>query len=99
MKKLCLALMLLSSFTNASAQDNNEVTIDNEITLSMLGGGSIVAIISLTPLLLLDVPEAVVPVLAGGLVLGAGLAVTGFMKASVAGFVRYGVGNKKAVTQ
>lgn len=84
MKKLFLILMLMfASFTNATIDDSPGLTIDEEVAVGLMSGGTILAVGSLASMSLFEIPEVSVPLVAGVFVIGATLTLTG----AVMGFV------------
>lgn len=99
MKKILLALMLMTGVVSASQEeDYHELIVEDETAIVMIGSGSVISTVSIIGVLL-DIPEVFMPVAVGGLVVGAALAVSGFTKAAVAGFVQQRVDEYEVIKE
>jgi hypothetical protein len=83
MKKLFLILMLVVGTVSASVEDAPEITIEDEISLGLLMGGTIVFAGSLATAFLIEVPEVTMPLIVGGMALGLTAAVSGVILEAV----------------
>jgi len=90
MKKLFLILMMLFSTVNAqeSADPYPQVSIEEEVAIGAATGGGIIFLGSLASAFLLEIPEVTMPVVVGGVALGATLMITGGIGALIASAVQ-----------
>lgn len=98
MKKLFLILMLIVGTASASVEDSPSITIEDEIALGLTMGGIIVFAGSLTTAFVLEVPEVTMPLIVGGMVLGATATLSGVLLEAISSDVHNQINDFESAT-